>query len=229
MVLVCHKKQLVYLKTNKTAGTSVEMFLQSTLSGRKVTEKQHSSNDGDLIVGHRLLSKKEQTQDDMTWYPHMTAEKVCAALGNDKFESYLKVACVRNPYDLVISRFHWNNTRLGISHKADDHAKVRASFEKFLVGEEFTNSAEVVFLSGRFVPDVLIRFENLAADLQTLCNRLSIAFAPQHLPLTKNTKPQRGEMRVADYYTDKTCDLVQEKFEWLFQYANYETAMPVSS
>jgi hypothetical protein len=205
------------------------MFLQSTLSGRKTPEKQHSSNDGDLIVGQRLLSKKEQTKDDKTWYPHMTAEKVCAALGNDKFERYLKVACVRNPYDLAISRFHWNNTRLGMSHKDDDHAKVRASFEEFLLGAEFTNSAEVVLLGDRFVPDFLIRFEELVADVQKLCKQLSIPFAPQHLPLTKNTKPQRGDMRVVDYYSETTCKLVQDKFEWLFQYANYGTAIPVSS
>ena len=228
MVLVCHSRGLVYLKTRKTAGTSAEMCLERALTGEEVAEQAHAWTDGDITVGHRMIPANRQTDLDRQWYNHMTATEVKAAIGADRFDAALKVACARNPYDMVLSRFHWTEARRKTPPPVtpDEH---RRRFEEFLETVDGIASHDVVHDGDTFVPDLLIRFETLSEDLKALCDRLGLPFDPSFLPVTKATRDRRGGLSVADYFTPRTRRFVRDRMGWLFTRAGYDDTLPSES
>jgi len=117
MVKASHAREFIFLKTRKTAGTSIEMALEPWCRppGAVVVEQTPALILKTGIVGRRLLRqlKLDRRPRRTDWTNHMTAAAVCKALGRGKWDRYRKITTVRNPFDLLVSRFHFNQSNLG--------------------------------------------------------------------------------------------------------------------
>ena len=125
-MLVSHLHKFIYLKSKKTASTSVEIFLQKyCINPNKINnftrlvksnknilnldEKESENKYG--IVGSRgnkmhIVSKK--------WYNHKPSFELKKDIGEDLFNNYLKICNVRNPYDLAVSMYEWKKSQNNI-------------------------------------------------------------------------------------------------------------------
>lgn len=225
MVLVSHTHQMIFLKTRKTAGTSVEMLLEAAtgLGPDPALESRTAAVSDQGILGFRMLPRDERTELDRTWQPHTPARKLRKFLGREVWDKYLKITCVRNPFDRVISHFHWSRLYATGPDREDSHA----NFAKF-VRDTWNDDRKVVMIGDTFAPDILIRYEHLAEDLNHLSARTGLSLDPSALPQTKVHRHKRLGA-IADYYTEELAQIVRTRLAWMFDAGGYSHDLPAPS
>ena len=110
MVAYSTKYNFVYLKTRKTASTSIEMYLQPlcTPTGTPVEERTRTIYSDAGIIGSRLVRPKDMEPLDRKFRAHMYTSILKTELGDEKWSNVIKLTSVRNPFDKVLSNFLWN-------------------------------------------------------------------------------------------------------------------------
>jgi hypothetical protein len=231
-MLISHVHQFIYLKTRKTAGTSVEMAFQPWAAGNssaEVVEKTHAKVSVNGIIGSRMIRNADYRPADKIWYNHMPAEEIERRMAPRLWERYLKFAVVRNPFDKVVSNFHRYHSGRFLAHgranqsppEPVDAAETRALFRDYVLNQEWRTDEEVVTLRGARCVDVLLRYECLRNDIDQLATRLEIDPTKVLLPVTKDGKALRKAQPLDAYYDAETIDKVRLKLGWMFDWGGY--------
>lgn len=118
-MLVSHTYKFIYTKTPKTASTSVEAYFERycCAEGTWQFSGSREAHDGpEGIVGFR---GREARGSGASWWNHMPAEQIRNQLGPDLFLEYFKFTVVRDPFDKLISAYHYGKS----THTGDgDHS-----------------------------------------------------------------------------------------------------------
>lgn len=223
MVLVCHPHRFVFLKTRKTAGTSVEMVLEPLCRapGHEVTEKTRAAFTPNGIVGARAVPVSSLHWWEFRqhrWRHHMGASDVRRRIGRRRFDSYRKISCVRDPFDRAVSTFHWINRT---APPPVDFAEVRARFRAFVLADDWPTDEDVTFADGVCVVDFAVRFEHMRADLVRLAEEMELPLDPNSVPHTKDLGRARGGRPVAEYFDVDTIEVVRRRMAWVFDRHGY--------
>lgn len=115
MSIVSHRHRMIFLKTRKTAGSSVEIWLaphldpEADLAAMTADLRDHRP---DLAAALKPRGLK----------PHATAGQVRSLVGDDVWRGYFKFAIERNPWDRLISLWRWRQS----------HRNVAISLQAFL-------------------------------------------------------------------------------------------------
>lgn len=179
-MIVLHSKKLIFLKTRKTAGSSFEIALSKygrpediiTSVGRTDDELRKKlgypgvQNNKMSVIDMfrhpslRILKNLRRWKWPDKFYNHMTAKRTKQLLGSEIWNSYTKVAIVRNPYDYAVSSYFWANRR-------NDAPK---SFEDWVLSKQkiFRFNTARMYIENELVIDHLIRFENFEEDIVKL-------------------------------------------------------------
>jgi hypothetical protein len=224
MVLVCHPHRFVFLKTRKTASTSVEMYLERFCVPEghpHGSEAVHETVTPAGIIGARLQGRPEGVQ----WYNHMPAAKVRQRLGEKRFEAYTKLTTVRNPWTRMLSTYLWRN-QLGYPTSDAEFGAVRAGFAKFLDDMPIRNDWEIVSIDDRVVIDDFIRFEALNEDLARVCDRLGLSWQEGGVGAAKQLGGHRTSYPIAEYFTAASADRIAKAFRWLLDRFDYSLTVP---
>ena len=228
MVLVCHGPRFIYLKTRKTAGTSVEMALEPFCAppGHTITERTAGLRTERGIVGHRLMQNSKGWDPDLAQFrPHMRADQARAAVGEDVWRASARITCVRNPFQRAISLFHWNRKLKG-KPGFEDFDRERLAFRRWLnrAPGSFADRA-IVHIDGEFVATHVVRCERIEADLGRICSDLGLS-APGPLPQAKVRPRREGEPATADYFDDTGIDKIRQHCAWMFHAGGYADSPP---
>ncbi len=235
MVLVSHKHKFIFLKTRKTASTSVEMLLEPfcVAEGHAATEETQAIVSDAGIIGTRLVPKSRRTAQSRLWYNHMPASEISHNLGSDLFDAYAKVTTIRNPFERLVSEYYYKQHRsearflpgpvkqLMAKSKNPDQQSEISHFRKWLHRGRWKSDADIVFLNGKFIPDILIRFERLAEDLCKMATELGLSLDAAALPVTKSLSASRKSIPVSAYFGPREVDIVQQREAWSFDIAGY--------
>ena len=105
-MIISHRHKFIFLKPRKVAGTSVEVALA-----------QHCG-DADIVTPIAKFDRKwdedHYTHLGKQWPGygrHATLRRVRKRLGREIWDDYFKFAITRNPWDLVVSQYHWATRR----------------------------------------------------------------------------------------------------------------------
>ena len=226
MALVSHTNEFVFLKTRKTAGTTVEMFLEPLCrpAGHVPAERTPTLISREGVVARRmtpLLRPGILHWRRNRWRQHMTAAEMRRALGAARWGRYRKISTVRNPFDRAISQFHWAYREYP-ELKAPFDEK-RALFSKFLCHPRFKTDYNIAYLDDEFILDDVVRFEHLREDVAALTRRNDWPLDIDTLPHMKSSRKARGTIPVSDYYRDEDRDQVLKHFSWIFDRCGYST------
>lgn len=210
-MLVSHRKKFIFLKTTKTAGTSIEIYLERyclpadhkyvMTRGRKQTVTPAG------IIGYRGSKRA-----GATYYNHISAGELKALIGAETWDSYCKISCIRNPYDRMVSMFWFRlpeDERERLKDQPFDRIKER--FAKFLIattGSPSRNS-NILRLDGELAVDMVIRYENLLSDLESVCLAIDIPFEPERLGQFKSGS-RLLTTHFSEYYSEETASIVAE-------------------
>src|SRR3954469_20709902 len=103
------------MKTRKTAGTSVEIALSRVCGDDDVITPVTDDDEALRRAGGGRGPQNFESPPnlDRTAFNHMPVSMVRTMLGRKRFESYFSFAVERNPWDAVVSLYHWKTRDAG--------------------------------------------------------------------------------------------------------------------
>lgn len=213
MTLICHSKKFIFLKTRKTAGTTLEMALQQYCAPRQeIPERTGYVETEDGIIGTRAYDGVAAPVIE-----HMSARQVREFVGEQIWRDYLKITVVRNPYEKLISEFYWANQE---AKKLPRDAQIEA-FRAWVLSDQRKWTVEdrnIIAIGQRPVAQVVVRHENFDADIGHLAERLEIP--PLALQSFKRgIRPRRIEF--IHYYNRQTVNFVRSRFAFELSVLGY--------
>jgi hypothetical protein len=190
-MIISHKYRFIFVKTLKTAGTSIEVFLSQHCGALDVLTP---------IVPH-VEPHLPRNYDG--FYNHMPAAEIRDRVGPSTWRSYFKFCMERNPWDKTLSYYHMMNVRQG----------TELTLERFLAGSDFPLNYPKYTdpRDGRIIVDRVLRYERLTDDLAGVFRDLGIPF---HGSLGVNAKSEyRTDRRpYRDVYTAGQAERVRQVF-----------------
>lgn len=180
MAIVSHKHKFIFLKTRKTAGSSIEIWLSTFLS-----KEDMAALTADLevfrpeLVGH--FSPKGLK-------PHATATQVQMLVGEEVWRDYFKFAVERNPFDRIISLWRWRQHIKNISVTFDEFldAIIDGSSERReSVGANDWSNWPIYTIDDTVVVDDLIDYADLLNGVSNSLRKVGIDF-DHDLPRAKS-------------------------------------------
>jgi hypothetical protein len=166
MALISFKYNFIFIKTTKTAGTSLEVDLSPLLEDEAIVTPI-----GSAPAGH--MPRNFATPKG-NYFNHIGASEIRSMLGPAIYEGMFKFCVEREPLDKCISHFHM--LRNSPEHNRD--GTYGKDWRGYCRARDFPVDLEKYseIRSGKRVSlvDRILRYETLAADLPALLDRLGI-------------------------------------------------------
>ena len=187
--MICHKRKFIFIHVPRTGGTSIEY------QGFK-----------------RQLGVDEK-------FKHLSLTKTKKQITKQQFSEYFKFSFVRNPWDLMISKYCANYYRK-IGHQTDK--SLLYFLENFYIP---ANEAGVTF-HDYFNPeqmDFVGRFETRAKDLEYISSKIKQKLDPGFSVAEKEVQRScREKKHYTEYYDDETRKIVAERYARDIEYFGYK-------
>lgn len=216
-MIVSHKYKYVFVKTRKTAGTSIQLALWRYKGKEDSTAK---------LPGIRNFKVQNPIG---RLGSHASAIKIRKNIGIDKWNEYFTFTFERNPWDKVVSAY-WHQKSRGLKEEfkpfcieaAENSMKkgIKFSTYKYDKVRAFPVDWNKYTINDKIIVDFIGRYENLNNDLLFICNRLNI---PWDGKLTKEFGKFRSDKSsYRKYYDDHTKQLVEEIFNKEINFFGYK-------
>ena len=213
-MIISHTHRYIFIKSEKTAGTSVEAALS-----------QHCS-DNDMVtpLGDYWFNRDERGEwvhsamNAEGFFQHDPAAEVRRKVPAEVWRDYFKFSIARNPWDRVVSDFSWQARnrpelqparrwyhKLGVPF--DEFGQTRRLFRDFVAGDWKTND-RFYLLDDELCVDFVVRYERLTDDLAEVCRRVGLP--PVALPRLKAGLRKEGRS-YRDYYDEDAKAIVAER------------------
>ena len=226
-MIISDKHKFIFLKTEKTAGTSIEIALskhcgpddiitpispedEETRKGLGYPGPQNylspicSYGIGDLAMLLLLCRKK------LRFYNHITAKEVRTRIGEQVWNRYYKFCFERNPWDRVISHYYW-------CYKSEPRPAISYFIESRKLLSLKRRGYELYTIDGKIAVDKVCRFESISEELEDIRRQLGI---PEKLELPRAKSNYRKDKRsyreiLSEGERDKISELFRDEINLL--------------
>ncbi|MEM7064165.1 MAG: sulfotransferase family 2 domain-containing protein [Cyanobacteria bacterium P01_B01_bin.77] len=190
-MIVNHKYKFIYLKTRKTASTSIEIALRGFCDKNdiitKITSEDEATAQERGALGpqnYRILNNEGGHK---KFENHSNALFVKNNLGGEKWESYFKFCFERDPFDKAVSRYYWDkeNFKRTYEERKKDCIEKNIDIPEYKpfreindylssVEEKFLSSWNIYTIDDQIAVDCIGRYESLPEDLEKIRNELEL-------------------------------------------------------
>jgi hypothetical protein len=230
-MIISHKHQFIFIKTNKTAGTSIEIALSKYCGADDIiTPIRPEDEEMRRNLGYpgpqnyqfpvwdtrfrAAVTAGPKGKRKAGFYAHISAGEVEAQIGKQVWDRYYKFCFERNPWDRVVSLYYW-----------------RCRSEPRPTISEFVGSSAPLILkqrgyglytiNGKIAVDHVCRFECLSDELEVIRKQVGIP-GKLELPRAKsrfredkrsyrNILGEEERAKIAELFRDE-IDLFDYKF-----------------
>lgn len=201
-MIISPGRNFIFVHIPKTGGTSMALALE---------ERAHRD---DILIGDTPKAQRRKgrlkglTARGRLW-KHSTLADIEGVLPPDQIEGMFTFTLVRNPWDRMVSYYHW------LRDQSFDHPAVALSkslaFEPFVLHDHTRQTLRaqpygsyLCDAGGRDRADLYIRLEHLNDDLGPLEARLGFALTLPHMNASARPKDYRRA------YSDRSAAVVAE-------------------
>ncbi len=199
-MIVNHEHKFIFLRTEKTAGTSLTEALARlarpgdlVLRGAPPTWAAYSP----VHIG----ALRHAAPELFGLHVHASARQARRVLGPKIFDNYLKFAIERNPWERQVSLYAHRQWKTGRPMNFD--RDMRSLWYRNTEYCKLDNWS-IYAIDGEIIVDRMLRYETLKADIAALFAELGLA--PPEMGRRRAYAPDRPHY--ATYYSDATRDLV---------------------
>lgn len=190
MAIVSHSRKFIFVKTHKTAGTSLEIAL-SKYCGEGDVLTPFGPEDERLrrqvaAIGpqnylrtlseyplRRRLKLLVRRQRQFKFGEHHPGWMIRREVGEEVWNGYFKFAVVRNPFDRVISKYHFMRGYFDALNVAPFWDRSLDQFMRYFA--DSINENWVMYTDkDRIVLDFLVRYEHMEEDLAEVSRRIGL-------------------------------------------------------
>lgn len=222
-MIISHKHRFIFVKTQKTAGTSIETFLSQycgngdivTPFGKTVDQHVPRNYQGyfnpipELFLTRGKGRKKtlEQLLRKERFYSHIPAYKIRARIRKNIWNSYFKFCVERNPWDKTLSHYYFIKRKEKYRHisSLDQYLAEGNSCLNYHLYTDYHNPRVVLV-------DRIIKYENLMEQLGEVFNMLSIPFN-NSLNVRAKGEYRTNRRHYRDVLTEGQIKIIQEIYK----------------
>ena len=222
-MIVSFKYKFIFVKTYKTAGSSIESYLYNFLNSYDIIAQTEDykgincwgdfdSKDLKEYYEEKILRKKIKYK--LKFFAHMPIwlikerlEPLSKKINYDIFNNFYKFGVIRNPFDVVVSDYYW---------RKDSKNRKKRSFEYILKELELNNFQTYALLNlnklmdknlDKILCNKIIKYENLNEELSTVFYKLGIPFNGKLEIFKKKSERDKDYKK---FYNDKSRKLIEE-------------------
>ena len=192
-MVISRKHNFLFVHIQKTAGSSLSRALRP----------HADDNPADRLSKIRSYLKLT-SKNGPTYFPiHSDWEYARKRIGSEQYENMFKFSFVRNPWDRLVSNYHYILNRP--SHGRHNKIKRLKNFAEYIDFEikrnKFSQSKLITDQNGELKVDFVGKLENLSEDFQYVCDKIGIKYELPHINKSSHKKYQ-------DLYNEETKEIV---------------------
>lgn len=180
-MIISHQYKFIFVKTTKTAGTSIEIALSKFCGSEDIITPIFPEEEMRNQLGYR--GAQNYVSDG--YYNHISATKIRKLIGEQVWNSYYKFCFERNPWDRFISYYYWCN-----------QSEPRPSIGEFLNSNTLSFLKKTGFLlytiDSKIAVNKVCLYEKLNEELEQLKIKIGL---PEKLKLPRAKSSFRKDMR----------------------------------
>ena len=147
-MLISHKYKFIFIKTKKTAGTSIEIELGKNMGDNDVITPIKPNFEGHL--------PRNFIYEGYNLFNHISAQSLKKILPKNIFENYYKFCVEREPVDKCISYYFM---RKNSPNSSEERKKM--TWEDFVNKKRFPVDANFYSYENNLIVNKIIKYENL--------------------------------------------------------------------
>jgi hypothetical protein len=218
-MILSHRHKFIFIKTKKTAGTSIEIALSGICGDDDIITRISPEDEvkrrglgfrgpqNDVVRGARLF------------HNHIPAANIRALVDTEIWNTYFKFCFERNPWDKVVSLYFWK-------HQAEPRPTLSEFIRSGKVG--LVSGFPRYTIDGKIAVDRVCMYEDLGPELARIREELNL---PQ-IPVLPRAKSRFRDDRRPYYEILSPADKAEiaRIFAWEIAQFKYECAgLPASS
>ncbi len=223
-MIISYSRRFIFLKTQKTAGSSVEIALSTLCGPQDVLTNLSSDEEALRLARGRGCQNIEIPAQYRPWWSkaaleftglrqvryarnyrsHMPAGEIRKRMDPTLFDAFRKFTIVRNPWDREVSLYYWDaRSRKNPAEFADFVRRRSTDFER--------KTFNLFAIDGEVVATGVLRYETLSADYERFVRSLGVTDVP---PLANAKAGHRPSTRrdYRDLYDERTRDIVARRY-----------------
>ena len=206
-MIASHRHRFVFVKTRKTAGTSLEIALSRHCGPDDIVTRISPADEELRAAAGGVPPQNDDTSPSS--YAHMGARRVIKVIGRETWDDYFTFAVERNPFDVVASSWRYSARKPTFTKTFAEFVRTPRRLDRLALNERLYR------MDGRVVVDRVYRYEELPAAVEDLSARLGLDLDLPHAK--QGSGPHYREL-----YGPGDAEIVAERFRRTIREFGYE-------
>ena len=222
-MIISHSRRFILVKSRKTASTSIERAMIPQLGPHDVItpisippvagRNYYSLWPVDYLTAKleffRDLVGRDSAFHHRFYFDHMPLSRIRRRLPASQYNAYRKYAFDRNPWDFIVSYYHFRRRRGEVA---------QWDFDRFLHEYPIIPNWDLYTAQNRVIADRVFRFEDLDSALQEIAidTGLSLSDIPRDKARFRSGSDYRS------FYSASSRDVVAQRWATTIEFLNYD-------